>query len=43
MIIINNANHTKYTIEKVINVLVFLKLYIVFSCTKILMNFQELF
>ena len=37
MLIIQN------TIEKVINILVFLKLYIVFSYTKILINFHDLF
>ena len=43
MLIINNANYTKYTIEIIINILVFLKLYIVFSYTKIIINFHELF
>lgn len=42
MIIINNANYTKYTLERVIKILIFLKLYIVFSYTKIFIKFTRI-
>ena len=42
MIIINNANYTKYALERVIKILIFLKLYIVFSYTKIFIKFTRI-